>query len=162
MKRLILVRHAKSSRDDPSLADRERPLNDRGLRDAPKMGARLAKRGIRPDLVLSSPAVRALATARLFAKELDYDTDDIVVDERLYAATPDALLEVIRTVDDKPKCVMLFGHNPELSELAHELSGTIGDLPTCAVVDLSFDIAAWSKVGRHAPVKTAVYEPKKS
>ncbi len=92
MKTLFLVRHAKSSRDDPTLPDKERPLNDRGMRDAPRMGERLAKQGAQPDLILSSPAVRALATAELIAKRLDYKVKDIVVDQRLYAAAPDDLL----------------------------------------------------------------------
>ena len=82
MKTLFLVRHAKSSKDDPTLTDKERPLNDRGRRDAPKMGERLAKRDVEPDLIVSSPAVRALATAQIFAEKLDYRAKNIVVDDR--------------------------------------------------------------------------------
>ena len=85
MKTLLLVRHAKSSRNEPALQDKDRPLNNRGKRDAPKMGKRLAKREVTPDLILSSPAKRALKTAQLIAKKLDYKLQDIVVDERLYA-----------------------------------------------------------------------------
>ena len=161
MRRLILVRHAKSSRDDPALADRDRPLNERGLRDAPKMGERLAKRGLRPDLVVSSPALRALTTARLMAQKLDYDAESIVVDERVYAATPEALIEVLRALRHEPECVMLVGHNPEMSELARRWSSDIEELPTCAVVDLRFDIRSWSKLGAKAPAEVAVYAPKK-
>jgi phosphohistidine phosphatase len=161
MRRLLLVRHAKSSRDDPTLADRERPLNDRGLRDAPRMGERLAKRGVRPDLVVSSPALRALATAHLLAKKLRYDVEAIVVDERLYAASPDVLLHVIRGFGEAPKCVVLVGHNPELSALARRWSSAITDLRTCAVADFSFDIKSWSKLGAANPVEAAVHEPKK-
>jgi phosphohistidine phosphatase len=160
MKTLFLVRHAKSSKDDPTLADRDRPLNDRGERDAPKMGARLAKRDVEPDLMLSSPAVRALATAKLFAKELDYKTKDIVVDDRLYASSADDLLEVIHEVDDVHKRVMVFGHNPEMSELAHRLSDKISDMPTCAVAEFEFDAKSWSSVGRQAPDQASLHEPK--
>jgi hypothetical protein len=85
MKTLFLIRHAKSSWDDTALPDKDRPLDDRGRRDAPKMGKRLAKRDVKPDLILSSPARRALTTAEVIAKKLDYKLKDIVVDDRLYA-----------------------------------------------------------------------------
>jgi phosphohistidine phosphatase len=161
MKTLFLVRHAKSSRDDPMLADRERPLNDRGLRDAPRMAERLAERDVEPDLIVSSPAVRALTTAQLMAKKLDYKVKDIVLDDRIYASSPKILLEVIHGLDDKLKCVMLFGHNPEMSELAHRLSKEITDMATCAVAEFSFDIKSWTKVGKTAPEKATLDEPKK-
>jgi phosphohistidine phosphatase len=161
MKTLLLVRHAKSSRDDPMLADRDRPLNDRGLRDAPKMGERLAKREVKPDLMLSSPAVRALTTAQLLAKKLDYKPKDIAVDDRIYATSSKVLLEIIHGLDDRLKCVMLVGHNPEMTELAHRLSNEITDMSTCAVAEFSFDIKSWTKVGKHAPEKVKLDEPKK-
>src|SRR5687767_13361052 len=125
MKALFLVRHAKSSRDDTAMPDKDRPLNDRGKRDAPKMGERLAKRDAKPDLVLSSPATRALKTAEIIAKKLDYKRKDIVVDDRLYTVTADDLLDVIRKLGDKLERVMVFGHNPELTELAHRFSSEI-------------------------------------
>jgi phosphohistidine phosphatase len=161
VKTLFLIRHAKSSRDDPTLHDKERPLNDRGKRDAPKMGERLAKSDAKPDLILSSPAVRALATAELIARKLDYKVKDIVVDERLYAAASDDLLQVIRELGDKPKCVMLFGHNPELTELAHRLSSKITDMPTCAVAEFCFDTTSWSTVGQREPIKVTLYRPRR-
>jgi len=92
MKTLFLVRHAKSSRDDTRLPDKDRPLNDRGKRDAPKMGKRLAKRDVRPELILSSPAMRALTTAEMIAKKLDYKLKEIVVDDRLYPGDADEML----------------------------------------------------------------------
>jgi phosphohistidine phosphatase len=162
MKTLFLIRHAKSSWDDTSLADRDRPLNDRGRRDAPKMGERLAKRDVSPDLILSSPAVRALETAEIIAKKLDYRRKDIVVDDRLYAVAADDLLDVIHKLDDKLRRVMLFGHNPELTELAHRLSGKISHLPTCAVAEFRFDAKLWSKIGKVKPTKVALDYPKKS
>jgi phosphohistidine phosphatase len=160
MKTLFLVRHAKSSKDDPALPDKKRPLNDRGRRDAPKMGERLAKRDVEPDLILSSPAVRALTTAQLFAEELDYKAKNIVVDDRLYASTADDLLEVIHELDDAHKRVMVFGHNPEMSDLAHRLSDKIGDMPTCAVAEFEFDSKSWTAVGRQAPEKSTLHEPR--
>lgn len=161
MKTLFLVRHAKSSRDDPSLSDRDRPLDERGQRDAPSMGKRLAKRDARPDLLVSSPALRALTTAQLVAEEVGYKRKDIVVDARLYASSPDDLLAVIRALDKKLDRVMLVGHNPEFSELAHRLSSEIVAMPTSAVAEFSFDTKAWSDVGEVKPVKAVLDCPKK-
>ena len=162
MKTLFLIRHAKSSRDDPALSDKERPLDDRGMRDAPTMGERLAKQDVMPDLILSSPAVRALATAEIIAKKIGYKLKDIVVDERLYATAPDDLLKVIHELGDKPKRVMLFGHNPEFAELAHRLSSKITDMPTCAVAEFSFNTKSWSNVGKQEPAKVTFNHPRQS
>src|ERR1019366_6653447 len=156
MKTLFLVRHAKSSRDDPALPDKDRPLDARGKRDAPKMGTRLARRDVKPDLILSSPAKRALTTAEIIAKRLDYRIKDIVVHDRLYATAADDLLS------DKLKRVMLFGHNPDLTELAHRLSSEITYLPTCAVAEFKFSGKSWSDVGKTKPTKVALDYPKKS
>jgi phosphohistidine phosphatase len=123
MKTLFLIRHAKSSWDDTALPDKDRPLDDRGRRDAPKMGKRLAKRDVKPDLILSSPARRALTTAEVIAEKLDYKLKDIVVDDRLYAGGADDLLNVIHELGGKMERVMLFGHNPEVTELAHRARG---------------------------------------
>ena len=161
MKTLFLVRHAKSSRDDPTLPDRDRPLDDRGRRDAPRMGKRLAKRDVKPDLLLSSPALRALTTAQLIADEIGFERKAIAVDDRLYASSPDDLLAVIRALDNKLDRVMLFGHNPEFSELAHRLSSDIVDMPTSAVAEYNFDTKAWSDVGEIEPVKAILDYPKK-
>jgi phosphohistidine phosphatase len=161
MKTLFLVRHAKSSRDDPSLPDRDRPLDDRGKQDAPKMGRRLAKRDVKPDLLLSSPALRALMTAHLIAEEVGYKRKDIVVDDWLYASSADDLLAVIRALDNKLNRVMLFGHNPEFTDLAHRLSSEIIDMPTGAVVEFNFDTMAWSDVGEVQPTKVVLDYPKK-
>jgi phosphohistidine phosphatase len=162
MKALFLIRHAKSSWDDTALPDKDRPLNDRGKRDAPKMGKRLARRDVKPDLILSSPAMRALTTAEIIAKKLDYKRKDIVVDDRLYAGEADDLLNVIHKLGDKRERVILVGHNPELTELAHRLSSEITHMPTCAVAAFTFDAKSWSNIGKAKPVKVALDYPKKS
>ena len=144
------------------MPDRDRPLNDRGTRDAPKMGERLAKRDVKPDLILSSPARRALDTAEIIAKKLDYKRKDIVVDDRLYAVTADDLLAFIRGLGDKRERVMVFGHNPELTELAHRLSSKITHMPTCAVAEFTFDAKSWSNVGKDQPAKVALEYPRQS
>ena len=156
MKTLFLVRHAKSSWDDAALADKDRPLNDRGKRDAPKVGERLASAGAKPDLILSSPAKRALTTAEIIARKLGYKRKNIVVDDRLYAVEAEVLLAVIRQLDDGAECVILFGHNPELTELAHHLSSKISHLPTCAVAELTFDVKSWKRIGADKPSTVAV------
>ena len=161
MKTLFLVRHAKSNKDDPTLADRVRPLADRGRKEAPKMGKRLAKREVEPDLLLSSPALRALTTAHLMADELGCNREDIVVDDRLYESSPDGLLAVIRALDNQLDRVMLFGHNPEFTELAHRLSSKIVDMPTCAVAEFRFDTRKWSDVGTAEPAHATLDHPAK-
>ena len=162
MKTLFLIRHAKSSWDDTALPDKDRPLGDRGRRDAPKMGKRLAKRDVKPDLILSSPARRALTTAEIVAKKLDYKLKDIVVDDRLYAGAVHDLLNVIHKLGDKPKRVILFGHNPELTEFAHRLSSEITHMPTCAVAEFTFNAKSWSNIGKAKLAKVALDYPKKS
>jgi phosphohistidine phosphatase len=161
MKTLFLIRHAKSSWDETALPDKDRPLGDRGRRDAPKVGKRLAKRDVKPDLILSSPATRALTTAEIIAKKLNYKRKDIVVDDRLYAAAVHGLLNVIHGLGDKLERVILFGHNPELAELAHGLSGEIIHMPTCAVAEFTFNAKSWSKIGKANLAKVALDYPKK-
>jgi len=162
MKRLFLIRHAKSSWDDATLADQDRPLNERGRRDAPKIGGRLARREVKPDLILSSPALRALTTTKIIAGKLDYKRKHIVIDDRLYAAEADDLLEVIHELDDRLQCVMIVGHNPELSELAQRLCGEISHLPTCAVAEFGFALTSWSDIGT-CPAATVAFDyPKKA
>jgi len=162
MKRtLFLVRHAKSSWDGIDLPDTERPLADRGKRDAPMMGKRLEKRQVKPDLILSSPARRALSTAEIIANELDYRVKDIVVDDRLYATDAETLLGVIGELSDKLKCVMLFGHNPEFTDLAHRLSNEVTLMPTCAVAQFTFESESWATIGAVKPAKVVLDYPKK-
>ena len=161
MKTLYLVRHAKSSRDDPTLSDRERPLNERGNQDAPAMGKRLRKREVKPDLLVSSPAVRALTTAQLIADEIGYQREDIIVDARLYASSADNLLAIICAIGDQVDRVMLFGHNPEFTDLARRLSSEVIDMPTCAVAEFLFDARVWADVGKVGPAKVNLDAPKK-
>jgi phosphohistidine phosphatase len=162
MKTLLLVRHAKSSWDDTTLPDKDRPLNDRGEHDAPKMGKRLAKRDVKADLILSSPASRALATAQIIAKKLAYQRKGIVVDDRLYPGAVDELLRIIHEFDDELCCVMLVGHNPALAELAHGLSTEITHLPTCAVAEFRFNAQSWPEVSKDTLATVAFERPRKS
>jgi phosphohistidine phosphatase len=147
MKRLFLVRHAKSSWDDPTLADFDRPLNDRGKRAAPVMGKRLRERNVHPDYMISSPAARALATCHLIADKLGFAQAKIKTDRALYHASEDQLLRVLQNIPDvrdPEEIVFLFGHNPGLTEFANRLlNQEIENIPTCGVVEATLPIARW-------------------
>lgn len=161
MKTLVLVRHAKSSWKDDSLADRDRPLNKRGKRDAPGMARRLADLVGGPDLIVSSPARRALTTARVVAEAVGYPVDAIRVDERIYQATPADILEVIRGLEDGIDRVFLFGHNPGLTELVNELSEpAVDNVPTCGVVDLRLVAGRWADISPTNVRREAFLTPK--
>jgi phosphohistidine phosphatase len=144
MKILTIVRHAKSSWDDSSLSDRERPLNERGRLDAPMMGRRIAAAGIRPSLIIASPAVRAWTTARVVAQELGYPLEFMHRESELYMASLRELLDVVGAQDNKFNNLMLFGHNPGLTEFANFLSpGITGNLPTAGVLSVAIDREDW-------------------
>lgn len=148
-KRLTLLRHAKASSDDPALADRDRPLNKRGQHDAPMMGQRLRAAGARPSLIITSPAVRALHTARLVAREISYPLEFLQREADLYLASPEQILGVIARQDNSFNDLMLCGHNPGLTELTQLLTGKdIGNIPTCGIVVIEADLSEWSALAR--------------
>lgn len=157
MKTLLLVRHAKSSWKDPSLTDRIRPLAERGKRDVVKMGERLASRGVKPDLLVTSPAVRTVETARAIGKEIDYKHRNIAVNDRLYACQSSDILEVVKNLDDGLSYVMLVGHNPELTDFVHLFTDSVAYMPTCAMLELKFDVDAWSAISREN-LQQALYD----
>ena len=145
MKTLTIVRHAKSSWDNPGLSDRERPLNKRGKRDAPVMGARIKEHGIRPSLIISSPANRAWTTARIIAAEIAYPIEFLQRESNLYLASVDEILDVIAGQDEGFNNLMIVGHNPGLTEFANFLSpGLTNNLPTAGVVTVEIDQDDWS------------------
>lgn len=146
MKTLYIIRHAKSSWEDPDKDDFDRPLNDRGKRDAPRMGRRLKEKGITPDLMLTSPAKRAFSTARRIGKVLKYAKDKIRSDKKLYLADEETTLSVVRDLKDKYDFVMVFGHNPGLTDFINSFQTgelDIDNLPTCGVVAFELDIQSW-------------------
>ncbi|KUG08126.1 SixA phosphatase family protein [Solirubrum puertoriconensis] len=149
MKTLYLMRHAKSSWNFDGLSDKERPLNSRGRADAPHMGQALASRNIQPDLLVSSPAVRALSTAALVAKELNYPPDSIQVIPGIYEADAERLFDIITELPDEASSVLLVGHNPTLTDTVNMLSTrSLNDMPTAAVVCLHFHADQWAQVHR--------------
>lgn len=149
MKRLILIRHAKSSWDYPMLADFDRPLNPRGRRDAPIMALRLQGMLTPPFRMIASPAVRALTTAQLFAETFELPESQIGIDKRIYDATPGTLLHLINTLDETDEQVLMFGHNPGFTDVARLLvDGPLPfiELPTCGVVILGFEEDRWQDI----------------
>lgn len=163
MKRLILVRHAKSSWANPGQEDVDRPLNERGERNAPEMGRRLLGRGDVPALVVSSPARRALATARLMAAELGIAREDIVVEDALYEASVATWIKAITALPAGVESVLMVGHNPTLTELAnflcHEVR--IDNVPTCGVLRLDYALRSWAGLPRSQPVAWFFDYPKR-
>ena len=149
MKTLVLVRHAKSSWKNPDLTDRERPLNDRGKRDAPFMGKLLGEKGVTPDLIITSPANRAMSTARIIARELRYPADDIAVIESLYMGDTEEFLRILHDLNDSHGAVMIVGHNPEITIFTSFITGDhIDNMPTCGIVCADFAIDEWKAVSR--------------
>ncbi len=149
MRELFFLRHAKSSWDDPSLSDFDRPLNDRGKNDAPLMGEHLKKLGIKPDLIVSSPAKRAKKTAKIVAQKLGYPEESIEWREQIYEASAQTLLYMVCQLPASAKRVMIVGHNPGLTMLANILGDiTIDNIPTAGVVGIAFDSSDWHEACR--------------
>lgn len=144
MKTLILVRHAKSDWNVPGLGDIDRPLNERGKKDAPEMARRLRKKGIKIDAFVSSPAKRALRTARFFAEAYDVKKDDIVVEKVLYGALSSQFEQVVASMKDKNDTIAIFSHNPGITEYANTLCNVHTDnIPTCGLFAVQADIDKW-------------------
>jgi phosphohistidine phosphatase len=143
MKTLLVLRHAKSSWNDPGLDDHERPLNKRGRRDGPRMGALMREYRLTPDVIISSDALRARLTAEAVAEVACY-AGEILLDQHLYMASPAAILSVLRTVrHTRAETVMIVGHNPGLEELVAQLTGNQQDLPTAALAQIVLPIDQW-------------------
>ena len=145
VRRLLILRHAKSSWADSSISDWQRPLNQRGLRDAPRAGAWLRERSLLPDVVITSDAVRARTTAEAVAKAAGY-SEAIIVEPSLYHAKPDDLLAALSGIPSEARTVLIVGHNPGLEELVQQLTGEYHDLPTAALVHIAMAIDGWSEV----------------
>lgn len=148
-KTLYLVRHAKSSDADPTLADFDRPLNDRGFGDAPKMGKRLKKLNVLVDVIVASPSKRTTQTVELISKEIDYAFDKIQWDSTIYRCSSNALLQAINNLDNSIQSAMFVGHNPSITQLANFLQKdtTFEEVPTCGVVAIHFLTNNWKSIG---------------
>lgn len=145
MKKLYIIRHAKSSWKDISLDDYDRPLNKRGKLNSPFMGKKLKEKNITPDVIISSPALRAKTTAEIIAKELNYSKSIIFKDD-MYESTPSKLHKILTKLNNKYKTVFLFGHNPEINMLAENYVDFRKNIATCGVVEIEFDCKKWSDI----------------
>ena len=147
MKKLYLVRHAKSSWADQIQTDHERPLSSRGKRDAPIIGDLLKSRDEIPDVIISSNAKRAITTAKIIADKLGYDENNIIKNDYIYDATTQNLLNVINSIDDSNNSAMLFGHNPVFTVLANLIGDKyIENMPTSAVAIFELEVKSWKDV----------------
>ena len=162
MKYLFLTRHAKSSWSNSGLTDIDRPLNTRGKRAAPFMGRLIVDKGEKPELLISSPANRALSTAKIFGEAMGLVENDIIIDRTIYGADAKQLLELVQDQVDLYKSIMLFGHNPTFTLFVNLLTGSnIINVVTCGVVRIDFEFSSWTDID-FGSGRLAYYEyPKK-
>lgn len=162
MKSLYLARHAKSSWKNPNLDDFERPLNKRGRKNAPFMGNVLKKLKVAPDLVISSPANRAAMTARIIAAAINYPLENIQYSATIYEFSENALIHVVKQIDDTVNKAMVVGHNPAINGLANYIGDQpISNIPTCGVYGVKLDISSWTKISEHCGILKFFEFPKK-
>ena len=145
MKTLLLLRHAKSSWKNTRLADHDRPLNQRGQHDAPRMGRQLIHNDLVPELIISSTAERASATAEAVALAADFQ-GEINYTRRLYHAGFETYVGELQRLPDQIDCVMLVGHNPGMEELVEELTGSYESMPTASLAQIELPVSSWGDV----------------
>lgn len=161
MKKLFLIRHAKSDWSNPFLNDFNRPLSKRGKSNAPLMGKMINSKNIFPDLFLSSPAKRAKKTAFKIASEILFDRKEIYFNKNIYDASSKTLLNIIKSIDNKYNIVFLVGHNPGLNMIAYNLIEFDNNIPTCGIIQIDFDVKNWEDIS-NTNSKLIIFEyPKK-
>jgi phosphohistidine phosphatase len=161
MKNLYIVRHAKSSWSDLDLRDLDRPLNKRGLRDAPFMAKLLKGKEVNPSALVTSPAKRAHDTALFFAREWKIASEQVQIEPRIYEATPSRLLEIVREFSDDWDTVFVFGHNPTLTSFINLFAAEyLANLPTCGIAHLVSTAASWKELGDSNTEMEALFLPR--
>lgn len=161
MKSLYFIRHAKSSWDHPQLRDHDRPLNNRGQKDALYMSRMLKEKGVQPDKFISSSAKRALSTAQYFAEAFGYSPDLIEVEADIYEAFPDDVLDIVRDIPDQFQTVLVFGHNPTFTGIANLFSEDfIANVPTCGIVKVDVFTSKWREIKESNAQLADFYYPK--
>jgi len=162
MKQLILIRHAKSCWKFNGLADKDRPLNKRGIQDAPMMALRTANALEKTDLWMSSPATRAIRTAEIFGQYCNRSLSNLKLNEQLYEASYQHLLTELRQIKNKYNRVVVFGHNPGLNDLIFTLTGEdLDNLPTCGMAFMELEIEQWRDLASDCGQLTRLEYPKK-
>ena len=162
MKTVYFIRHAKSSWKDMSLRDFDRPLNKRGKRDGPFMSKKLQEFGVQPDVIISSPANRAITTATHFAKALAISPQDIVQESAIYEAYASTVLKIVQGQSDNWQTILVFGHNPAFTMIANSFKGGayIDNVPTCGIVKVEAKVDKWKKFTPENGLVKAFYFPK--
>ena len=160
MKTLYINRHAKSSWNESGVSDYDRPLNPRGLLDAPFMAKQFSEKSGGVDLILSSPANRALTTATFFAKEIGFATSELKTEAGIYLASTQDLLKIVSQLDDVYEKVIMFGHNPGFTYLVQYLTGEYVNMPTCAIARVDFEVDSWGSIGADSGSLIAFDYPK--
>jgi phosphohistidine phosphatase len=143
MKKLLLIRHAKAEHGNHT-NDFERPLKESGIEDATVMAQRLVAQDIKPQLIISSPALRTHSTANIFSEHLL--SHEVETDKKIYEANENALLHIINTLSDDHDFIAIVGHNPGISQILYYLTGKVKDVPTCAVALIEFDADEWRQL----------------
>jgi len=147
MKELLLVRHAKSSWSEVGLTDKDRPLNDRGNRDAPFMANYLIGKGLKPDILISSPAVRAYRTAKYFRKEMGIEKDKLIKESELYFGSETDWMHMINSLDEGISLPAFFSHNPTITYFSNSfINGAFENVPTCGIVYLRSSSESWESL----------------
>jgi phosphohistidine phosphatase len=147
LKKLLLIRHAKSSWKDNNLLDFYRPLSDKGKKEASILGKLLKRNGLFPELVISSPAKRAIKTTKKIIRELNYPEDKIQTDKMIYSGRLSNLLECIHFINKTIDITFMVGHNPTLLEFGNTLTGSnIKKLPTSSFILINFNVNSWKDI----------------
>ena len=159
---LHIVRHGKSSWDFEDISDIDRPLSTRGINNAYLMAKKLAERNVKPDLLISSPANRALYTATIFARVMKLPYDRLHIEDRIYMGYTDDILDLIHKQDDTHNEILIFGHKPAFTSLAnHLVSDPIDNIPTAGVVSLTFKTGTWTEISRKRATQDFFDYPKR-
>ncbi len=161
MKTIYFIRHAKSSWDFTELSDEERPLIDKGIKRAKKLGKYLREQNISTDMIISSHANRAFQTAQIIAKKINYPLDKIIIDKKIYGIGIDNLFDIIYGISDEYKTIILFGHNPTFTNIANYfLNEKIENLPPSGMVCIEFETDQWNNIVNAPKLKNYVILPK--
>jgi phosphohistidine phosphatase len=161
MKTLYFIRHAKSSWDFPELSDEERPLIEIGIKRTKKIGNFLAENNVKADIIISSHAVRALQTAKIIAKKINYPESNIIIDNKIYGSGIDRLFTTIYGISNEYNTAILFGHNPTFTNIANYfLDEKINNLPTSGLVCVEFDTDEWNTIVNVSRLNSFVIRPK--
>lgn len=161
IKNLYIVRHGKSTWDYESTSDIDRPLKERGIKDAYTMSERLLKRNQVPELIISSNAARALHTATIFARTFKLNSKQIVINGDLYLTSPNTAIDIVSSTDNDIHSLMIIGHNPTFTDLAnYYLKDKIDNMPTTGIAGFKFEINTWAEIKKSLPIESFFDYPK--